>query len=146
MDFPPINLVGNPTIEQIERLESEMLALGSVELPVVHHFSKGVYARELHIPAGTTITGKIHKHVNLNILSKGEISVLTESGIERICAPFTVVSPPGTKRVAYAHTDCVWTTIHGTDETDLEKIEAEFVTDSHKSYLSFCDSLKIEEV
>lgn len=132
-------------IERIERLEVDMLASGAcIELPVVHHFSRGVYARELRIPAGTTLTGKVHKFENLNILSQGEMSVSTENGVERVMAPFTIVSPPGTKRVAYAHTDCVWTTIHGTSETDLEKIEAEFVTDTHKSYLEFCEKLKLE--
>jgi hypothetical protein len=132
-------------IKRIERLEVDMRATGAcVELPVTHHFSKGVYARELHIPAGTTLTGKVHKYASLNILSKGELSVSTENGIERVCAPFTVVSPPGTKRVAYAHTDCVWTTIHGTDETDIEKIEAKFVTDTHESYLEFCEKLKLQ--
>jgi hypothetical protein len=66
----------------------------------------------------------------LNILSKGEISVLTEDGIKRVSAPFHVVSPAGTKRIAYAHEDCVWTTIHGTEENDLEKIEAHFIAQS----------------
>lgn len=141
----PLALHEGVSISQIERLEAAMRATGEcIDLHVVHHFSKGVYARELHIPAGTTLTGKVHKFTNLNILSKGEISVSTESGIERVSAPYTVVSPPGTKRVAFAHTDCIWTTIHGTDETDLEKIEAEFVTDSHKSYLEFCENLKLE--
>lgn len=136
---------GEDLIDRIEKLEADMRASGEcVDLKVVHHFSKGVYARELHIPAGTTLTGKVHKFSNLNILSQGEISVSTENGIERICAPYTVVSPPGTKRVAYAHTDCVWTTIHGTEETDLGKIEAIFVTDSHRSYLEFCANPKIE--
>ena len=132
-------------IERIERLQGEMLASGQcIDLPVKHHFSQGVYARELHIPAGATLTGKVHKYANLNILSQGEISVSTEDGIVRVSAPFTIVSPPGTKRVAFAHTDCVWTTIHGTDETDLEKIEAHFVTDSHAGYLEFCEKLKLE--
>jgi hypothetical protein len=126
-----------------ERLEQQIRAAGTIELKVRHHFSKGVYARELHIPAGTVLTGEVHKFTNLNILSAGEISVLTESGIERVCAPFTIVSPPGTKRVAYAHTDCVWTTIHGTDETDVDKIKAEFVTDTYEGYLEFCKTLSI---
>lgn len=130
--------------DQIAQLEAEMRAAGTIELAVVHHFSKDVYARELHIPAGTVLTGDIHKYANLNILSKGEISVSTESGIERVCAPFTIVSPPGTKRVAYAHTDCVWTTIHGTAETDTDRIRAEFVADTYEGYLEFCETLKLK--
>jgi hypothetical protein len=131
-------------MQAIARLENAMREAGTVELEVKHHFSKGVYARELHIPAGTVLTGEIHKYTNLNILSQGEISVLVDGEIQRVQAPFTVVSPPGTKRVAYAHTDCIWTTIHGTDETDVEKIKQEFVTDTHEGYLEFCETLKLE--
>lgn len=121
-----------------------MRDMPAIELPVVHHFSKGVYARELHIPAGTTLTGKIHKFENLNILSKGEMSVLTEDGIKRVSAPFTVVSPPGTKRIAYAHTDCIWTTIHGTESQDIDAIEIEFVVETEHEYLAFCETLKLK--
>jgi len=125
----------------VERIERAILAsdMPKIDFHVEHHFSNGVYARELHIPAGTILTGKIHKHQNLNILLKGEISVLTESGIKRIKAPYTIVSPPGTKRIAFAHEDCIWTTIHGTDETDVAVIEREFTADSADEYALFVD-------
>lgn len=113
--------------------------------PVKHHFSSGVYAREMFIPKGTVIVGKLHKHENLNIMSQGELSVLTEDGIKRIKAPFTVVSPPGTKRVAYAHEDTIWTTIHATEERDLGKIESMFVAQSEQEFLAFCKEQKALE-
>lgn len=100
-----------------------------------HHFSKGIYAREMFIPAGTVLTGKIHRHEHLNIISAGDISVLTEEGPKRIVAPYTVVSPPGTKRLGYAHTDTVWTTIHATHETNLELLELEFITQEYEPIL-----------
>lgn len=133
-----------PMAVRIERLEADLRAAGPVDLPVKSHFAKGVYARELFIPKGTILTGCIHKFTNLNIMSQGDMSVLTENGIERIQAPFTIVSPPGTKRVAYAHEDTIWTTIHGTDETDVEKIKETFVTDSYEKYLEFTASLQLE--
>ena len=116
-----------PTREQILALEGEMRKLPQMDLPPVHHFAKGIYARELRIPAGTLLTGKVHRTEHLNILSAGEITVWTEDGMKRVSAPFTIVSRPGTKRVGFAHTDCVWTTIHGTEETDLERLEAELI-------------------
>ncbi len=133
-----------PMAQRIERLEADMRALGPVELEVRHYFAKGVYARELHIPKGTTLTGHIHKFENFNIMSKGDMSVLTENGIERVQAPFSIVSPPGTKRVAYAHEDTIWTTIHGTEETDIEKIKQAFVTETYEGYLEFCALLQLE--
>lgn len=120
-----------------------MRDLPQLEIPVRHFFSPGVYAREIQIPKGAIVTGKIHKFSQLNILSKGDISVMTEDGIKRVQAPFTIVSPPGTKRIAYAHEDCVWTTIHGTDETDLEKIEDRFIAQDEAEYLDFRKKLEL---
>lgn len=134
-----------PYRDLVERLENQMLGtFKQFELPVRHHFSKGVYARELFIPKGVVLTGKIHKHENLNIISAGDISVLTEEGVKRIRAPHTLVSPAGTKRVGYAHEDTVWTTIHGTDERDLDKIEGLFIAASYDEYLAFVAARQLE--
>jgi len=125
---------------RLERLEDAIRAhLPQVELNVVHYFSKGLYARELHIPKGTVLTGHIHKTQNLNIMSAGDMTVLTEDGPIRVQAPFTIISPPGTKRAAYAHEDTVWTTIHPTDETDLTKIEEAFIVKTFEEYQLFVD-------
>lgn len=129
--------------QQLYEFEEWVHTLTPVEFPTRHFFSPGVYAREITIPAGTALTGKIHKYAQLNILSKGEMSVLTHEGPRRVKAPFTIVSPPGTKRAAIAHTECVWTTIHGTDETDLEKIEKHFIAQTEQEYLEFCKVLEI---
>jgi uncharacterized protein (UPF0548 family) len=67
----------------------------------------------------------------MTVISQGEVSVLSIDGVMRVKAPFTFVASPGVKRVVYAHEDTVWTTIHGTDETDLEKIEEEFIAKSY---------------
>lgn len=124
--------------------EAWMKQQPQLDLKVVNYFSHGVYARELHIPAGTMLTGEIHKYENLNILSEGEISVLVNDEIKRIKAPFTVVSPAGTKRIAYAHTNCIWTTIHGTFETDLNLIENHFIAHNEQEWLEFCGSNQLE--
>lgn len=130
------NQFDDPTVRgKIDRLESMMKqSEGQVELGPVHYFAKGLYAREIRIPKGTLLTGKIHKHEHLNIISQGEISVLTENGPQRIKAPCTIISQPGTKRVGYAHEDTVWTTIHATDETEVEKIDNALVVDTYEQY------------
>jgi len=124
-------------------IEEEMRKLDQIEIPVRHHFSPGVYAREITIPAGTLLTGRIHKFEQLNILSGGEISVLTHEGMKRVKAPFTVVSPPGTKRIAYAHTECTWTTILATEERNPELIEAMFTVETEREFLEFVESQKL---
>lgn len=134
------------TLAELERRDKKIDALEDgirreltpVELRIVHHFSKGVYAREMHIPAGVTLTGKVHKHENLNIMSRGRMMIFMEDGTTKLVeAPYTVVSPPGTRRAAHALTAVVWTTIHGTDLTDVAEIEAEFVAKSPADYRLF---------
>lgn len=131
--------------QKIHAIEAMMKLETQVEIPVRHYFSQSVYAREITIPKGTLVTGKIHKYQQLNILSKGEMSVWIEDGdIKRVKAPFTTVSPPGTKRIAFAHEECVWTTILPTDETNPDKIEAHFIAQSEAEYLEFCEQLRLE--
>lgn len=119
MDSLQISDVGlgstTPTREDINRLESYMLRMPQLEIQPTHYFAKGLYAREIFIPAGTCLTGKVHKCEHLNIISKGKIQVWTENGMMEISAPFTMVSQPGTKRVGLATEDTVWTTIHSTN-------------------------------
>ena len=54
--------------------------------------------------------------------------VVTENGFEYREAPYHGITYPGTKRVIYTHTDCLFVTVHVTNETDLEKIEEEMIT------------------
>ena len=130
-------------ISKVAFIEREMLKCPQVAIKTKHYFSDGVYAREIYIPAGTLLTGKLHKFRQLNIVSLGDISVLLAGGIKRITAPYTVVSPPGTKRIAYAHVDTVWTTILRTDSDDLDEIEDHFIAKDEADYLEFCRTLQI---
>lgn len=128
-----------PTRAQVARIEAELLQLPQVEMPVTEYFSEGVYGREIFIPAGTVITGKIHKFRSLNVLISGEIAVLTNEGMKIVSPPFVEVAAPGTKRIAYAITDTRWLTVHGTHETDTAKIEAEFIAQDEQEFLAFCE-------
>ena len=91
--------------------------------PVKHSFADGCYIREIFNPAGLLLVTKIHKKKHPFFLMKGEMSILTENGIEHIEAPHHGVTRPGTKRIIYTHTDCIFVTVHATDSTDVQEIE-----------------------
>ena len=111
-----------------------------------HIFAPGSYAREMTIPKGTLIIGKIHKHAHLNIISQGKVRVATEFGPVYFEAPYTFVSEVGTKRAVYALEDTIWTTIHVTEETDLVKIEDYVIAKSYAELeaLGLSPRMKIE--
>jgi hypothetical protein len=116
-----------PTRVEIERLEAHLREQPQVAIATRHYFAAGLYAREILIPAGVLLTGRVHRQEHLNILSQGEITVWTEEGIRRLKAPYTLVSRPGTKRVGLAHSDTVWTTVHACQLTDIAAIERELL-------------------
>lgn len=130
--------------QKICRVEREMLKQPQVEIPLRHFFIAGAYAREMFVPKGVWWTGKIHKFEQINILSKGDMSVVTQDGPVRVHAPFTIVSPAGSKRTGYAHEDSVWTCIlstHGVrfSEADLEQIEDIYVCGSEVEYMDYVE-------
>jgi len=103
--------------------------------PLKHTFSDGIYVREITIPAGIFMTGKIHKHDHPNFLLKGSVTVITEEGGEEYLeAPCSMISPKHTKRALYTHEECVWTTVHlnPSNITDIDKLEEKIVYESYE--------------
>ena len=97
--------------------------------PLKHSFADGCYIREIFNPAGELIVTKIHKQKHCFFLIKGKMSILTENGVEHIEAPYHGITVPGTKRVIYAHTDCIFITVHATKHTDIDIIEKEIIAE-----------------
>lgn len=124
---------------KIAVFEEELKAkINSGELPdklaecTLRHFHiPGGYARELTIPAGLVVIGKIHKKPCVNIVSKGRILVSAEGKNTDIIAPYTFVSGPGVKRVVMTLEETVWTTFHVTKEVDVDKIEEDLVSNTY---------------
>ena len=131
----------NRLIKQDSVHRAEILGLQDVmmEMPstldqfkLTHHFAPHVYAREMLLPKGHTIVGKIHKHSHLNIIIKGSVTVSTEEGNKELTGGDIFTSYAGTKRAVFAHEDTIWITIHVTNETDLDKIENEIIAKDFK--------------
>ena len=116
-----------PTREMIERLQSEMLAAPQAELHTEHYFSGGMYCRKLSRPAGTLIVGKVHKQDHLFMCVAGEIIAWSEKGMVTLRPGDIIESKAGTKRVTLAVSDSIGITVHRTDKTDLDEIEAELI-------------------
>lgn len=106
----------------------------SESMPLKHTFAPGVYVREIFIPKGMILTGKIHRHEHPNFLMSGEVIVVTEfGGREHLKAPLSMISKAGTKRAIIALEDTVWITVHPTNETDLKKIEEYVIAPSYEA-------------
>jgi quercetin dioxygenase-like cupin family protein len=106
-----------------------------VEVPLRHCFGNKVYVREMTAPKGSILIGKMHKYKQVNIVVKGDISVLTEDGWKRMKSGEMFESPAGIKRAGFTHEDTVWTTICGTEETEVDKAEDELTIGSYQEFL-----------
>lgn len=118
------------TRSQQQAIRSLAFALAegpTVEIEPVHRFAPGLYVRELTVPAGCVIVGKVHKYESVNILVKGSALLACDGKLERVSAPLTFVSAAGRQKAAYVLEDMTWINVHPTCETDVEKIEAEFI-------------------
>ena len=136
MAADPVKVLGDPTAVRLE-------------LPVKHIFAKGVYARELFIPKGVMLTGEIHKYPQINIMSKGDLAVSIGGRVRRIKAdkgPIIIAAPAGTKRIAHAYADTIWTTIHATNLTDVDEIEEYFIAPTDAMYEAFIATTQIKEI
>lgn len=93
------------------------------------------YAREIKLPKGSLVIGKIHRHQHLNFITQGKVIVYTEFGLKHLEAPCTFISEVGLKRAVYAVEDTLWTTVHLTEfdsEEELNKIEDEVIAPSYE--------------
>lgn len=113
----------------LKELENQLAKLEQVDIPTNHTFSGGVYIREIAVPKGTIIIGKRHRKESCNILMKGSMILYMGENIptQKITGPLLFTSPPNTKKMAYCEDDVIFLNIHPTNETDLEKIEQEFI-------------------
>ena len=61
---------------------------------------------------------------------KGEMSILTKEGTQKIKAPYQGITKAGTKRIIYTHSDCIFTTVHRTDCLTVDEVENEVIAKS----------------
>lgn len=119
------DIVKNVLTNSIDELEAVMLeSFPVINCPVKHHFTDGVYVREVFLPKGTLATSKIHKTQHQFFILKGECIVWID-GVEKILkAPYIGVTEAGTQRVVYASKNLVWATSHANpDNETAEQIE-----------------------
>jgi len=90
---------------------------------LTHHFSDGLYAKEIYVAAGDAILKHTHDFSHLSILAKGKIAVLVGEEIEIVNAPACIEIKAGVTHGVKAIEDCVWYCIHATDEKDPANVD-----------------------
>ena len=99
------------------------------------------------MPKGLLVTTKIHAKNHPFFIMKGEASIYSNNGVERIKAPFHGITEAGTKRVLYIHEECTFITVHRTDCLSIDDVVNEItVDDFSKLNLKGFDIKQIDKI
>ena len=104
--------------------KTNLLPLTKDMVTTEHNFSDGVYIRTITMPPNSLILGAKHKTRHMNIVSKGIVTFSVDGIITTVEAPCMFESDVGVSKVLFNHNEVVWSTVHVTDETDIETLEA----------------------
>jgi len=99
-------------VTPVDRMEAAIAELPPAIMSTVHLFTPGLYVRQLIVPAGTMFTGLKHKSQHPFILIGGVVEIIDHDSRQIFEAPHMGITLEGTKRVAFAHTEVTWLTIH----------------------------------
>ena len=117
-------------MKKVSELHTELQGQFDVDLGTVHHFSDGLYSKEMHIPKGYIAGSHAHKYSHLSILAKGSVIVRTDEGVESYTAPACIEIKAGIHHSIESIEDTVWYCIHATAETDVEKVDAVLIREN----------------
>lgn len=131
------SLLADAVVERIEQMESAMLECEQVEIPVIDRFVNGMYMREITIPKGTLLTGRVHLFDYADIMLSGDISVATKDGCVRYTGANVLHGVAGRKRAGYAHEDTRWLTVHRAEVESGDDFVNKLTVTTVKDYLEY---------
>lgn len=112
-------------IEKVRAVQSAMLRLDQVAMPVHHVLHGGVYSRSLRIPAGVMIAGALIK-VPTTLIISGRVTVWANDQTMEVDGYTVLAGSAGRKQVFLAHDDTDMTMCFATQATNVDDAEREF--------------------
>jgi hypothetical protein len=89
----------------------------------IHHFSAGVYIKQMHLPCGHTALTHKHVYDHFGLLGSGWAEVEIDGEKKQHRAPCVIEIKADKEHKITALTDISWFCIHATEETDPEKVD-----------------------
>jgi quercetin dioxygenase-like cupin family protein len=92
-------------------------------MSIQHHFSAGVYVREMQLQAGHQVATHKHVYDHFGLLGAGSVIVEVDGNMAVHHGPCVIEIAAGKSHRIQALTDITWFCIHATDVADPEKID-----------------------
>lgn len=132
-----------------ERFENHLLSLPQIQesgYQLKEYVSGGLYCRQITIPKGACITGRIYKFDHVEILLSGDISILAADGGEKRHSGLKVIEAQSGKRQAgFAHEETVWLTINPVPDIPLDKMLDWTSVLTYDDYYRFHEALDVAD-
>jgi quercetin dioxygenase-like cupin family protein len=110
-------------MSHITELYQVMKGTFEVDLGIQHHFSSGVYAKQMLLPKGYFAVSHAHNYDHLSVLASGKVIVSTDDSEHTYAAPACITIEKHKNHSVTALEDAVWFCIHATEETDASKVD-----------------------
>lgn len=101
----------------------EMEGVFEFDPKIQHHFSSGVYAKQMVLPKDYFVISHSHNFDHLSILASGSVIVRTDESEQQYDGPACLTIKANTHHEITALTDSVWFCVHATEETDESKVD-----------------------
>lgn len=128
LDITPLDATPTDITPTVLALQNVLSKMEQYVPETTHYFADGMYCRSVFRHAGVCVVGKVHKREHFYMVVQGAVAVVQDGAERKVYrAPAIIVSKPGTKRAVVALEDSTCLTVHRTDKTDLDEIEAELI-------------------
>jgi quercetin dioxygenase-like cupin family protein len=110
-------------MQDVSNRFNNLLGKFEIDLGIKHHFSSGVYAKEMLIPKDHIVGTHSHTFDHLSLLASGKVILKTDDSEQSFTAPAVITIVKNKNHEIYAIEDSVWFCIHATNETDPSTID-----------------------
>lgn len=118
--------------KSLDEIENDLLKRPQLEdsdYSLKEYYSGGMYCRQITIPAGALITGRVYKFDHVEIMLSGDITIISADGSETFYTGNNVIEAKAGKRQAgFAHSETTWLTINPVPEEILPENRLDYTS------------------
>ncbi|SAL47366.1 hypothetical protein AWB74_02125 [Caballeronia arvi] len=112
-------------LDQLRRLDVELLTQPQIEIPIDHLIHGGMYARTAHVPADTVVSGVLLSRATVLVL-QGDVTVFTGADAVRLTGFHVLPGSAGRKQLFRTHAETHMTMVLLSAAQSVVEAEHEF--------------------
>ena len=135
------DLIAENFKDSLPSLVGKLKDLDNDNTSIVEYFASNTYVREMVIPAGTCVVGRVHKADCINILLEGEIVIVDNDGNRKeMSAPQVFIAKAGHQKAGYALKDTRWLNCFSCEEEHLSDVVNHFTVETEEEYMKLLEN------